>query len=206
MKRGIVRILQCWAATGGLVVADDLPQTIITSEWSEPVTNLAGQSVRARMIVSCERSPARANNTPETIFFLEFQNVSTAIGAPLRFYFDPMKQFHCELVDASGKAIPSGGFGNGGGPSACWLTLPYGSTIRLRANMYGQGGSLKDGLNLTLSPTASWTIPAGDPKEYQIAGTFTAESTSAPDPLPEERSRWQGTLRIPKARFRLPKP
>jgi len=173
---------------------------IATSEWSQPVRTEFGQALRGRMVIAQEHSPAHKGPWPETEFYLDLQNVSDAIGAPMRIYFDVWHNLRCEMRDAEGKPFRTGVGGDGGGPAACWITLPYNSTIRLRANMYGYGAQKSEGLLLMLGPSAGgWRIKAGDTNEYFLSGTFAATPPTNYYTKDFEtlRSEWRGTLVLP---------
>jgi hypothetical protein len=114
------------------------------------------------------------------VFYLELQNVSGAVGAPMQIYFDPGRGLQCEVLDSHGKPPPLvGGAGSGGSAGTCWITLPYGSTIRLRASMVGYGKKPGDGLLIQLSPPSMqrWDIQSGDTNAYFMSGTFTVRNT-----------------------------
>jgi hypothetical protein len=129
---------------------------IAMSDWSKPVGTEGGHSLRVRMIVAYGRGAGFAGPWPETQVCMEFHNVSGAITSPTQFYFHPSEGLRCEMKDANGKTVSTGGAGSGGGAGASWITLPYDSTIRLRANMYGYGSKPGDGLNLTIYPPQAW--------------------------------------------------
>ncbi len=178
---------------------------IAMSDWSKPVGTIYSESLRGRMIIAQERSRAYAGSWPETEFYLELQNVSGAAGTPMQIYFDPERGLHCEVLDKSGKPPPMiGGAGSGGGAGPCWIALLYDSTIRLRANMYGYGKKLGDGLLLQMvSTTQRWDIKPGDTNIYYLSATFTVAppTNSAPrDPDVESRI-WSGTLELPKMKI-----
>jgi hypothetical protein len=184
---------------------------IAVSDWSKPVGTSNGQTLRGRMSIVQENSPAHAGPFPETELYLELQNVSGAAGAPMQIYFDPGNGLHCELLDANGKPPPqAAGRGSGGGPGACWITLPYDSTIRLRANMYGYGKQKGDGLLLVLSPPAMqyWNIQAGDTNVYYMSGTFTVTppTNHVAKDIDAVRSQWSGILKLPKMKISVKKP
>lgn len=183
---------------------------IAQSDWSKPVGTSGGHSLRVRMIVAQGRGVAFAGPWPETQFYLEFQNVSGAIDSPTQFYFDPSQQLRCALLDANGRPPPPvGRGGSGGGAGASWITLPYDSTIRLRANMFGYGRKPGDGLQLTLWPAAQdWVIQAGDTNTYYLSGTFTVTTPriSAPTDFEAARAVWSGTLELPKMKISVRKP
>jgi hypothetical protein len=181
---------------------------IARSDWSKPVGTEGGHSLRARMIVAYGWSAAFVGPWPETQFYLEFQNVSGAIVSPTQFYFNPSKGLRCELKDVSGMTVSTGGGGSGGGAGASWITLPYDSTIRLRANMYGYGSKPGEGLNLTLYPPQAWQIKAGDTNVYYLSGTFTVTTPTnfVPKDFEAARAVWSGTLELPKMKITVPKP
>lgn len=181
---------------------------IAISDWSKPVGTDSGHRLRARMIVAYGRGAAFAGPWPETQFYLEFQNVSGAIGLPTQFYFDPSKGLRCEMHKTDGRLLPPSGRGSGGGAGASWITLPYDSTIRLRANMYGYGNKRGDGLNLTLYPVQQcWQIKAGDTNAYYLSGTFTVTTPTnfVPKDFEAARAVWSGTLELPKMKITVPK-
>ena len=183
---------------------------VAISDWSKPVSATNGATLRARMIISQVHPPAQVGPQKETAFYLEFQNVTGVVGSPFKFYFDPGSALRCELLDADGKpSPPEGGAGSGGGAGPCWITLPYDSTIRLRANMYGYGLKPEDGLMLVMSPPnmQRWTIRAGDHKTYFMSGTFTVTTPKIHVAKDSEDARtiWSGTLELPKMKLTLPK-
>ena len=61
---------------------------VAISDWSKPV-GTDYSTLRARMIIAQEHSPASGGPLPETEFYLEFQNVTASAGNPLQFYPDP---------------------------------------------------------------------------------------------------------------------
>ena len=183
---------------------------IAISDWSKSVGTFYGQSLRGRMLVAQEHSPAHAGPWPETEVYLELQNVSGAVGAPMQIYFDPGQGLRCEVLDTQGRPPPQmGGGGNGGGAGACCVTLPYDATIRLRANMYGHGYRVGNGLYIQMCPPNAqhWVIQPSDTNVYFMSGTFTSSSptnhvTSGPDDVP---AIWSGTLEFPKMKVWPPK-
>ena len=182
---------------------------IAMSDWSKPVSTIYGHTLRARMIIAQEHSPAHTGRWPETEFYLEIQNVSSAIGSPTRFYFDPWHGLHCVMWDANGNALPEGGgAGSGGGAGAGWITLPYDCTIRLRANMYGYGLKPGDGFLLTLCHGGDFGIRSGDTNAYYLSGTFncSAPTNTIAGDFESERALWDGRLELPKMKIEVSKP
>jgi hypothetical protein len=196
-------------AAGHLSFAEGDAKIIATSDWSKPVGAAGGSIIRARMMVAQGRSAAFAGPWPETQFYLEFQNVSSAIAAPTQFYFDPSSGLRCVMKDAQGKAPSQAGGGSGGGPGAAWITLPYDSAVRLRANMYGYGRKPGEGLLLCLWPPAQyWDIATGDTNDYYLSGTFTITTPRSfvPKDVEAARSVWTGTLELPRMKIPVQKP
>jgi hypothetical protein len=181
-------------------VASSDTNVIAMSDWSPPLDGL-----RVRMVVGHGRGANFGGPWPETQFYLEFKNVT---GSDLEFYFDPLKGLHAQLEDAKGKTVSPGGAGSGGGAGASWITLPYDSIIRLRANMYGYGEKPGEGLNLTLYPPQAWQIRPGDTNAYFLSGEFTVTkpTNSLPRDTHTNRGVWSGTLELPKMRIVAPMP
>lgn len=174
---------------------------IAISPWSEPVASGAeGQSgssaVRGRLLVLEGRSPGYAGQLPETRVYLELQNVSTGVGGSIELYFDPRNGLRGELRDSRGQPPPQvGAGGNGGFPGACWVILPYDSTVKLRASWYGYGMPRSAGLKIPLFEEL--VLRADNTNDYYLAVTFIA-----PPPtnhvLEPGHTIWQGTLSLPK--------
>lgn len=199
--------LLLFTAASQFSYADEGASIIAISDWSKPMG--ARMSLRARMIITQEHSPAHAGPQKETAFYLEFQNVTGAVGAPLQFYFEP-GALRCELLDADGKPLPPEGVtGSGGGAGSCWITLPNDSTIRLRANMYGYGLKPENGFMLVMAPPnmQSWIIRPGDSKSYFMSGTITVTTPTnhVPKDGDDARTIWSGTLELPKMKLSIPK-
>jgi len=187
---------------------------IAVSDWSKSVSTGYGQSLRGRMLIAEEQPPGHAS--PETELFLELENVSDPVAGPMQVYVDPANGLHCGMLDAYGKPpttlkVSGGMRGDGGGyrVPVNWITLPYDSTIRLRANgtfSWRRG----DGLLLMLDPFSDqhWEIGSGDTNTYFLYGTFTVTPPTnqvQPDAT-GSRAQWQGTLDLPKMKISLRKP
>jgi len=181
---------------------------IAISEWSEPVDYSAdGKNcalLRGRILILEGRSPAHAGKLVETQVYLELQNVSTSVTGPMLLYFDPREGMKCELQDALGRPAPEEGSGGSGSfPSACWITLPYDSTTRLRTSWYGYGMAHEYGLMIPLFHPL--TIRANNTNDYYLSGTFTVTPpTNRVSPL--DYCVWRGTLNIPKTKIQVRRP
>ena len=172
---------------------------IAASAWSEPTGCATGLPdcglLRGRVLILEGKSAAYAGQVPETQVYLELQNVSTTTGTAMEVYFDPRLGLRCEVRDSSGRPPPQVGQGGSGAfPSACWVTLPYDSTIRVRASWYGYGNPREGGLKIPL--VEPLVITGSNTNSYYLSGTFSAQTQSDHVPGPN-RVIWQGTLKIP---------
>lgn len=161
--------------------------------WSEPVLG-----VRGRLVITLGRLLGDGKARESTIY-LELQEIADAVGHPKEIYFDPAhERLKCELTDAEGKVIAPQGFPrSGGNPAACWITLPYNSTISLAVSPYAFGRRPEDGLMLPLIRD-QWVIPSGESR--LLGGTFQVQA-------PQGHGRehvWEGTLTLPKMKVLAP--
>ena len=100
--------------------------------------------------------------------------------------------FYSDLFGWKTQTVPVPG--SGGRPGKAWVTLPFDSTLRLRANPYGFGRADADGLLIPLGSDA-WLIRAGDTADYFLAGTFAS--------VPKDGvgiNVWTGEIKLPKAK------
>jgi hypothetical protein len=181
---------------------------IAISDWSKPVGNEFENQLRVRTIITYGRSPGFSGPLPETQFYLEFENTAWPRFAT-EFYFDPEHGLHCEVRDANGKLLTTGGGGSGpGGNKASWIMLPRDSAIRLHAGDYGYGQKPGEGLRLCLWPFAhqDWMIAAGDTNTYFLSGTLTITTpTNFVPKLHEGRNTvCTGTFQLPKVKIYPP--
>jgi hypothetical protein len=192
-------------------------------DWSEPVGDLDGYTIRGRLLI-CETPHHRGARGYDTAVYLELQECSDFLAPTMQVYCNmkgtvalgghPDAQGReriekaaavWELRDASGKPVPeSGGASGGGGPGAYWMTLPCDSTIRLRATVYG-GGRMEDGSLAIFLPGQSWVVPSRSTNEYFLSATFAVDPpTNSFSHL--EYHVWQGTLKLPKLKIPVKKP
>ena len=161
-------------------------RAVAVGDWSDTVSELRGR------LLIVEGRPLGDGRVRETAVYVELQNVSTAVGQPMNIYFD--NRLSCELRNSTGNIVsPEGSGGSGGRPGPCWVTLPYDSSIRLRANPYGFGRAKGAGFLIPLVGK-SWIIPAGDHGDYSLSGTFTVTPPDGHD----RQHAWSGTLTFPK--------
>jgi hypothetical protein len=166
-------------------VADD-KITVATGAWSESVDGLRGRLVLAQ-------GRTLGAGVRETLAYVELENVGVASGRPTEVHFDP-GALRFEMTDAAGKAVPQTSIPTSGGrPGKAWVSLPFDSSVRLRANPFGFGRA--DGLLVHLN-TATWTVPAGG--EARLSAVLTV---TPPDDRP---GAWKGELRLPAARIAPP--
>ena len=172
-------------------------------EWSEPVRDGDGHTLRGRLVV-CDDRPANASNHARVYLELEHGGSATAMEV----YYDiniGNTALNLELRDGHDQPVPRTAVATRA-PSlpTCWVTLPGDATVRLRADLYAY--VLKsDGLQLLLG-CGTWIIPSNAPAnaaaEFYLAGTFTPP---ADHPSPLKYHVWQGTLKLPKVKIPPPK-
>lgn len=187
-------------------LADELPRLIAASEWSKPVES-HDRFLQARWLLMEGRSRAYAGPGTEILLYVELQNADSAWDKPLRVYFDAVKGLRFEVLDGDGTAVPaSPTAGSGGDVGACWITIPYDGTVRLRANPGGWGKPADAVLALPLRPHHGqhWVFrepPSGD---RFLAGKLTI--TPPTEDTFEHRDDWRGTLEFPKTKLPFKKP
>lgn len=161
-------------------------------EWSEPV-----DGIRGRLVVV-----QGGRNLPDpqswvTLMYVDLEKTTNSGARSV--YFNP-EALQCKLTHADGKAAPEspfGGSGGRGGPPASWVTLPYDSLMRLRANPSGY--SSPDGLHFALM-NGHYLLKTGDPGEYHLSGTLTV----SPPIGHGQMNAWTGVLKLPPVKLRAP--
>jgi hypothetical protein len=174
-------------------------KAIAVSDWSKSVES-HDRSLRARMLVLEGRSRAYAGPDDEVLVYVEIENSNSAWGKPLNVYFDAPKGLNFEVLDANDKPVPhSPTFGSGGDVGSCWITIPYDSSVRLRANPGGWGRGKSTDLVLPLRPMQGqyWRLPPE--KDYYITGSLRI-SPPTEDKI-EHFDDWRGVLKFPKTKI-----
>jgi hypothetical protein len=199
-----VALMLALAAHSSCLAAEE-HKVIAISDWSESVEN-HDRSLRARVLVLEGRSRAYAGPNPEVLVYVEIENANSAWGNPLNVHFDPAKGLNFEVLDADGKSVPrSRTFGSGGDVGKCWITIPYDSSARLRANPGGWGrGKESTDLVLPLRPHQGqyWRLPPD--KDYYLTGSLKI-SPPTEDAI-EHVDDWRGELKFPKTKIAAKKP
>ena len=96
---------------------------LAASEWSKPISlqndGLHDQAIRARLLIIQGREPAYGGppTTNGAMTFVELQNVTGSCCDDIDIYFS-VTNLHCELLNATGTALPEpdGGAWSGRGP------------------------------------------------------------------------------------------
>jgi hypothetical protein len=172
---------------------------VVVGEWSEPVGDGDGHTLRGRLVV-CDDRPANASNHARV--YLELEHGGSAL--PMEVYHDiestalnlELRDGHDQLAPRKLVAVRR--------PSLppCWVTLPCDSTVRLRSDLYAVSLTPKpDGLLLMLG-SGTWVIPTNAAGEFYLSGTFTPP---ADHPSALKYHIWQGTLKLPKVKIPPPK-
>jgi hypothetical protein len=198
----LLSVLVC--ATGN--VGAEEHKLIAMSEWSKPVES-HDRFLQARWILQEGRSRAYAGPGKEILLYVELQNANSAWGEPLRVFFNASEGLKFELLDADGKVVaPSGTFGSGGDVGAGWITLPYDSTVRLRANPGGWGTPRDSFLALPLRPMNRqyWLFKEAPSADYFLTGKLTIAPPT--DDTFEHRDDWRGVIEFPKTKLSFKKP
>lgn len=209
-------ILSAWMVLAacflGAAGASAEPMRVIASgEWSKPVADSRGYTLRGRLVIGERRV---AEDRREAVIYIELEEASDTVGSSLLLFCDlgrtdfrpEYKQgLRCHLKDKQGEIIEPAGFPFGGAvPPSQWLTLPDDARIRLRASPYG----VHRPKALALSPDANgmWVIADGDPDDYFLEGLFTIDPAEENVPPPvaaggRELHLWRGTLELPAVRI-----
>jgi len=174
---------------------------IAVSEWSKPVES-HDRFLRARWLLLEGRSRAYAGSGTEVLLYVEMENANGAWGEPLRAYFDPAKGLQFYVQDADSKLVsptPTGGSGGDVGPG--WITIPYDSTVRLRANPGGWGKPADAILALPLRPLQGryWAFRERPATDLFLTGKLTISPPS--EDTFEHRDDWRGTLEFPATKL-----
>ena len=113
---------------------------------------------------------------------------------------------NCDLFDLQGKPVSQRMSAFGGRcPASQWITLPYDSTVRLRANCFGIRSPKEGGLVLPF-PGKEWFIQPTDTNTYFLSATFTAIApiNHVSDEVKHAVNVvWDGTLIFPQMQISL---
>jgi hypothetical protein len=194
---------------GGFCQAADAPKIVAVGEWSKPVTDDRGYTVRGRLML-CEKMLTK--NRPDLAVYVELQDATESIGRSLRLFCDLGKNdfrpeyqggLQCELRDKAGKTVMPAPFAfSGAVPRSQWVTVPSDGTIRLRASPFGiyRPGSR----TICPHPGVVWLIGNDDPAEFELSGTFVINPSDAGTPEDDEHV-WRGTIELPTVRIASPR-
>lgn len=201
----LVAICLCATVLINIGTAADPVKIVSAGEWSKPVADNRGYSLRGRLILA--EKPAR-DELREAVVYVELQDVGEFVGNSLRIYcemgptdFRPehKRGLQCEMRDKDQRPIPSAGYPFGGAvPKSEWVTLPVDATIRVRATPFG----IRRAKALAISPHLNglWEIRDDDPNEYWLSGSFTVDPPDDQKPAGEEHV-WRGTILLPAMRI-----
>jgi hypothetical protein len=168
-------------------------------EWSEPVKDGDGHTLRGRLVV-CDDRPANASNHARV--YLELEHGGSAL--PTEVYLDiESRALNLELRDGHDQLVPRKPVSiRAFSLPTCWVTLPCDATVRLRSDLYAHALTPKpDGLLIMLG-SGTWIIPTNAADDFYLSGTFTPP---ADHPSALKYHIWQGTLKLPKVKIPPPK-
>ena len=191
------------ATLPGDLPAQEAPKVIAASEWSKSVES-HDQFLRARWLLLEGRSRAYAGPGQELMLYVEIENASSAWGEPLRVYFDPRQGLHFDVIDKDGKPIaPSPGAGSGGDVSSGWITIPYDSSVRLRANPGGWTKPNDARLALPFRPMEGRVWVFGSPPSDSLFVTSRLTVSPPTEDTIENRFDWRGVIEFPQVKLRF---
>ena len=173
-------------------------KVIAVSDWSESVVS-HDRSLRARVLVLEGRSRAYAGPDAEVLVYVEIENTCGSWHDPLKVYFDA-KGLSFQVLDDKDKPIPPTPTGGSGGDvGTTWVTIPYDSSVRLRANPGGWGRGKSTDLVLPLRPMQGqyWRLPPD--QDYSLSGSLKI-SPPTKDTF-EHSDDWRGELKFPKTKI-----
>lgn len=160
-------------------------------EWSEPVDGLRGRLLFAENVK--DENGVRIGN-----IYLELQNLSS--GDNRYVYYDAKKSpIHCELNDSKSDGVKVWpGNMSDGMPSACWLALPYDSSLRFDTRLGPAFTPSHPCLFICIGlEGGTWEIPLTATNDFYLSGTFTTTP-----PQNETRPHmWEGTLKLPPVKI-----
>src|SRR5438105_3548280 len=116
----------CLAQTDGGVVG--------VGDWSEPVRDDDGHTLRGRLLVYDDQAPSAANHAR---VYLELEHVfAGAWPMPVEIYFD-VAELELKLCDGHDQPVPTTPIViRGPRTEPCWITLPCDSSLRVRGDVY----------------------------------------------------------------------
>jgi len=153
--------------------------------WSKEVNGL-----KARIVIPASQD---LSSDPFLRVYLELQSTQNVLAN--RKVYAPVSSFTPQLVDESGKLIPSEGTAyDGFTNSPKFVILPFDSLLRMRVNQHGTGFPPGTTGVLDFGPSYSWFLHPGS--VCYLAGTFTAQRHEHDS----EAESWWGTIDLPRVR------
>jgi hypothetical protein len=194
-------------AAGDCCLGQTDTNLIAAGDWSEvvPNTNFPNPKfapcLRGRLLVYDAQDRGGDNHAR---VYLELQHAdSSQRFPPVAVYYAPdgtNLNLHFEMRDENDRPIPNNRFGGIiWGPrstQACWVTIPYDATVRLRADSTWRTQK-PDGLEIDVGG-GRWIIPPHATNGFYLSGTFRPQCDK-PGLLKYES--WQGTLKLPKVKI-----
>ncbi|HTS17829.1 MAG TPA: hypothetical protein VMP11_09670 [Verrucomicrobiae bacterium] len=180
---------------------------IAVGDWSEPVSDPAGYTLRGRLLIYDAEYYSRTKMWGHARVYLELQHICTDVWRnPIEICFRMSAGLHFEMHDGLNKAIPykSPPIDAYVPTNPYWVTLPCNSTLRLQADPGLCSDSTKpDGVSILVGPDDLWDIRPGATNDYYLSATFRPP-TNHPSSL--NYYVWQGTLQLPKVKIAVKKP
>lgn len=205
MKKAIALFLLL--ASCRLCLGQTDSNVIAIGDWSDPVKDHDGYTLRGRILVYDAEGQAPSGVWPHGRVYLELQHpFRTAWYRPIEVHYSAgfKPDLHFEMRDELNNPVlnmPAEIMGPV--PHELRVTLPCDSTLRLRADVYNSGSQNKpEGLELRV-PGGIWLIPPNATNDFYLSGTFSPQGM---DPSSPNYHVWQGTLKLPKVKIPAKKP
>jgi len=173
---------------------------LATGDWSETVRDNGGDALRGRLLVYDDFASNALNHAR---VYLELQHVhvsESAWDSPTEVYFEfgARNDLNFEMHDKLDKSIPRVGVVEWGPvPDPYWVSLPYESTVRVRADTLLGPESKPAGLEI-LVPGGCWDIPPNATNDFFLSATLTPPKDH---PSALNYHVWQGTLKLPSVKI-----
>ncbi len=185
-------------------------------EWSKPVTDVAGYTLRGRLLIfdTPHYTDNRPTSSPPTEWWgnapimLELENLTQGEAKPIGVYFALGDGFEGEMKDATGKPATNNSSMFYSGPASpftrqSWITIPADSAVRVRVDpSLGGFSPRRDWLTIELSMGTRWTISSNSPP-YFFSGNFSPPTNHL---TPPGLHVWDGLLQLPLVKLQWQSP
>lgn len=206
LKSQTALIVTILITQSGYCQAALIPQPIAEGDWSKPVIDSRGYSIRGRLVV-CVKNVNQGRR--EFAVYVELQDVCNFVnGSGMELICDLGKTdfrpecqggLQSEFRDKSKNLVKPSGYPFGGAvPLSEWIRLPSDGMVRIRATPFG----IYRDKAMAISPEINklWVIRDDDHAEYFLSGIFTIDPSKEQRPT-EAGHVWRGKIDLPAVRL-----